>query len=115
MEEALVYVYLADISQRIIDLSWGVLGLFVIGIFYYVTSCCIEDKKIDVKKIFKYAIPFTIPLFIGLTFPSESTLYSIAAVKAGKDIEVSETVQKTIDLINLKLDEALKEEKSEVK
>ena len=110
MSSALIYIYLADVLPRIVDISSCIVGLFMGGVIFYLIYCYSEDKTINLKKIFRYSIFFSIPLLITLTLPSESTLYSIAAVKAGKDIEVSETVQKAIRLINLKLDEALKEE-----
>lgn len=110
MGSVLFYVYLADISTRILAISSILLGIFTVITILYMINCYEEEESINFKKIFKYALPFSIPLFIVLSFPSETTLYTLAAIKTGKEIEVSETVQKAINLINLKLDEALAEE-----
>ena len=110
MSSALIYIYLAGIAEKAYIIALA-LSLIIIVLFY----CYLEYvHSLSLKLSFKVLAAFlAVELFLGvfyIAFPSQTTFYTLAAAEVGKEVEISDTFKKAVDLINIKLDEALEEE-----
>lgn len=104
MNNAFWYIYLADVS---ISLASITLILSCLSFFFVFTAILIDE--ISLKKVCMYLIPAIVSTLIFISLPEKITLYMMAASEIKEDPGMSETNKKVIDLINMKLDEALKE------
>lgn len=73
-----------------------------------------DIKAILTKAIKYYLLSTGILLFLFVIVPSEKVMYAMLAVNVGEDIYKSETAQKGIELLDLKLDQLIKETKDKI-
>ncbi len=105
-------IYLAGFTEKLGCLFFFSGVLLLVGF-----SLTLIAKSEDVFKTFRLTIACLVLSFLSflavVLLPSEKTIYSIAAIKMGKEISKNEKVIETSDkiykLLNQKLDEVLKE------
>jgi predicted membrane protein len=107
-------IYLADISDKFHHA--GLVLALMIFIMGFVTTAILDviltDKKLIIVPIVTIFLVLSTIILTILT-PSKETIYTIAAVKLGKEVSKNEKVLETTDklykILNSKLDEMLKE------
>lgn len=107
-------IYLADVSENV-----GTLALVFAVICTFASVALFGATMDETIKTWKYFLwSFTATFFLCLTFlvaPTKETIYSIAAIKMGREISKNEKVLETSDkiykILNQKLDEILDEKK----
>lgn len=116
MNEILLLLYLADLSEKMSVLLAVSSTLFFLFIFliFMLTDIGGGDQ---IKKMLGRGIKLLIPIAIfAFLYPSRNTFYIAASAKAGQigieKMQGSDTLEKAIKLLNKKLDEALAEEKN---
>ncbi len=121
MTFAIWMIYLAGVSLTVHVLSAVATCIFVLGLIFLFSSSCIDnspDEKdaIKLKKQSKLLFSgLAISVFMLAFIPSEKTLYMLAGADiAGQVVDkASPVLNKTLELIEQKLDEELKEAKQE--
>lgn len=117
MNEILLLIYLADLSDKMYPLLLGSLCVLLAGIMLWFGGIQFDDDTSTrmvkaARHIIKISIVVAVFAFI---YPSKNTLYVAASAKAGQigieKLQGSDTLEKAIKLLNKKLDEALAEEK----
>ena len=117
MNEILLLIYLADLSDKMYPLLLGSLCVLLAGIMLWFGGIQFDDDTSTrmvktARRIIKISIAVVIFAFL---YPSKNTLYIAASAKAGQigieKLQGSDTLEKAIKLLNKKLDEALAEEK----
>lgn len=117
MNEILLLIYLADLSDKICALlAVSSMLLFVFTFSWFVLPDF--DSKDQVKKMLERGIKLSIAVVIfAFLYPSKNTLYIAASAKAGQigieKLQGSDTFDKALKLLDKKLDEALAEGKNE--
>lgn len=120
MNELFLYLYLGDISTRvkIVCIFGVVISLGVIA-FHFVAN---EEKTFSnetIEKLSKASViakRVVIVLFLlGFLMPSKFFFYTLAATKAGEITISSALGKKTIESLNIQLDEYIKGVKDEKK
>lgn len=111
--ELALFVYLASFVNRLGILfstttiigSIGIVA-YLLFISFYVS---IENKPFNLfyKTLRNSCIAVFCLGFFTITIPSEKTMYMMAGAYATQSVVQSETMQKVVDIINLKLDEEL--------
>lgn len=113
MTSFIFLVYLADIVENVRGVGILVCVLTVICIcaccFLILENDCIPDELTRVvSRINKYLIiSFLCALSIVIFTPSKQGVYLMSGFKAGNELIQSETGQKALKVINMKLDEYL--------
>lgn len=115
MNEILLLLYLADLSEKIGVLLIASSMLLSVFAFFWLMPANFDDED-QVKKKLGRGIKLLIPIVVfAFLYPSKNTLYIAASAKAGQigieKLQGSDTLEKAIKLLNKKLDEALAEEK----
>lgn len=115
MNEILLFIYLADLSDKTSALLAVSSILIFVFAFFIFTLPDIGDVG-QAKKMLERGIKLLIPVAVfAFIYPSKNTLYVAASAKAGQigieKLQGSDTLEKAIKLLNKKLDEALAEEK----
>ena len=129
MDEVVKWMWFADIVGGI-NVILAILGVIAFGLF-----CCTialfngldnqqryrsdDEEKIRLgrakSKVKRYGIFFfSIFTVLGITvaiMPSQTTMYAVAATKAGDQIINTDLGKKTIQLLNSKIDDMLKSDK----
>lgn len=117
MNEILLLIYLADLSDKMYPLLLGSLCVLLAGIMLWFGGIQFDDDTSTrmvkaARHIIKISIVVAVFAFI---YPYKNTLYVAASAKAGQigieKLQGSDTLEKAIKLLNKKLDEALAEEK----
>lgn len=117
MNEILLLLYLADMSDKMYPLLLGSFCVLLAGIMLWFGGIQFNDDTSarmvkTARRIIKISIVVAVFAFI---YPSKNTLYVAASAKAGQigieKLQGSDTLEKAIKLLNKKLDEALAEEK----
>lgn len=107
-------IYLAEVSgtlkEGLIFISILLIAMFLI--FFPIILTEFKSELLKNKRfIIKSAIALIIIALAGALLPSEKTIYSIAAIKMGKELSKNENVIETYDkvykLLNQKLDELI--------
>lgn len=105
------------ILKVILLVGFGFLVFFMIS--FLVTLGEIGEASSGIKstlsKVVKYyLLSMGISMFLFVIIPSEKVMYAMFAVNVGEDIYKSETAQKGIELLDLKLDQLIKETKEQI-
>jgi hypothetical protein len=104
-----LFIYLANVSDKLNGLlvSVGLVGI-VAGSLGWIISY--NEQGEEAVRIFRnIAFGSFAMLFFGCFVPSSNTLYTIAAAHYGQEAVQSEMAVKVKHLLDLKLDEMLKE------
>ncbi len=117
MNEILLLIYLADLSDKMYPLLLGSFCILLAGIMLWFGGIQFDDDTSarmvkTARCIIKISIVVTVFAFL---YPPKNTLYIAASAKTGQigieKLQGSNTLEKAIKLLNKKLDEALAEEK----
>ena len=117
MNEILLLIYLADLSDKMYPLLLGSFCVLLTGIMLWFGGIQFDDDTSarmvkTARCIIKISIVVAVFAFL---YPSKNTLYIAASAKTGQigieKLQGSNTLEKAIKLLNKKLDEALAEEK----
>ena len=117
MNEILLLLYLADLSDKMYPLLLGSLCVLLAGIMLWFGGIQFDDDtSTRTVKAARHIIKISIVVAVfAVLYPSKNTLYVAASAKAGQigieKLQGSDTLEKAIKLLNKKLDEALAEEK----
>jgi hypothetical protein len=111
-----ILLYLAGVAESIKGISG--IGILVAG-FGLMFACIvivIEEGDSPLKKAIRpFAKLLVMCVIINIITPSKQTMYSMIAIKAGKQIannsNTNELLNKTYSIINNKLDKMLSENK----
>ena len=121
MTFAIWMIYLAGVAKTVLLLSAVATCIFVLGLIFLISSSCVdnspdEEEVIKLKKQIKFLFNgLAVSVFMLAFIPSEKTLYMFAGADvAGQVIDkTSPVLNKTLELIEQKLDKELKEAKQE--
>ena len=117
MNEILLPLYLADLSDKMYPLLLGSFCVLLAGIMLWFGGIQFDDNTSTrmvktARRIIKISIAVVIFAFL---YPSKNTLYIAASAKAGQigieKLQGNDTFDKALKLLDKKLDEALAEEK----
>jgi hypothetical protein len=117
MNEILLLIYLADLSDKMYPLLLGSFCVLLAGIMLWFGGIQFDDDTSTrmvktARCIIKISIAVTI---FAVLYPSKNTLYIAASAKAGQigieKLQGSDTLEKALKLLDKKLDEALAEGK----
>lgn len=118
MTSFIFLVYLADIVDNIRML--GILSCiaFLIGVIscgvVYADIYVSDDTRRLSWRLGKYSvISLLVSIFIVVFTPSKQGIYIMGGLKAGNEVIQSETGQKALKVINMKLDDYLNGEKQQ--
>ena len=120
MTFAILMIYLAGVSNTVHDLSIfttvGMIVGLVILIGVWSNDDPDEETVIELKKwIKRLFVGFAASVFVLVFVPSEKTLYMLAGADVAGQVadKASPVLNKTLELIEQKLDEELKETRQE--
>lgn len=121
MNTLILLVYLASVSQNLnqvapfLALVLGVFGL-IFFMFYHLSlseSNHVHESTQNLKLAAKYSFVGSVfAILLYIVSPSAGTIYTMAGLKSGEKIaqisSQNEIVQKALKLLNLKLDEMIR-------
>ena len=121
MTFAILMIYFAGVAKTVLLLSAVATCIFVLGLIFLISSSCVdnspdEEDVIKFKKWIKtFSIGCAVSVFMLAFIPSEKTFYMLAGADvAGQVVDkASPVLNKTLELIEQKLDEELKGTKQE--
>ena len=117
MNEILLLLYLADLSDKMYPLLLGSFCTLLAGIMLWFGGIQFnDDTSTRIVKTARRIITISIAVVIfAFLYPSKNTLYIAASAKAGRigieKLQGSDTLENALKLWDKKIDEALSEEK----
>lgn len=119
MNKILLFIYLADLSDKMEPLLLGSFCGLLMGIILWFGAIQFnDDSSVQLRKKAGRIIKLSIAVAaFALLYPPKNTFYIAASAKAGQigieKMQGSDTFDKALKLLDKKLDEALKEEKND--
>ena len=120
MTFAILMIYLAGVSLTVHVLSAVATCISILGLTFLISSWINdshdEETVIKIKKWIKtFSIGCAVSVFMLAFIPSEKTFYMLAGADVAGQVadKASPVLNKTLELIEQKLDEELKEAKQE--
>ena len=119
MNEILLLLYLADMSDKMYQLLLGSFCVLLAGIMLWFGGIQFnDDTSARMVKTARRIIKISIVVAVfAVLYPSKNTLYIAASAKTGQigieKLQGNDTFDKALKLLDKKLDEALAEGKNE--
>lgn len=105
--ELALFIYLAGVVGKVGGLFTVIAFVSTIAVFFCGISIAADNDKSFIKPLYISLCTFVFTTFIASLLPSEKTMYLMAGAYTTQAVAQSTVGQKTVELIEQKLDEEL--------